>query len=453
MRIQAADGVAAPAVPLGRESVSERRPRFFSFRLFSTAVVNQALLSLASLSVGLLLIRHTTDLQYGYYVLVSNALMLLTGLQAAYIGPAMVNRLTVSDRTQRGELVGGLFREQRQVLRTLAAIVAAVAAVLWAGGVLDQVSGPLVVAAALTATATLNREFFRSVLLAYRRPQDVLRADLVYVVLMAIGVVVAILTPFPAAVAVLTLGAAALAGGNLLRRALGRHEPWDIRGMPGILRAIAPIGAWSTAGAGIHWAFNQGYSYLIAGTLGVSAVAAIAATRLLMMPVNLLSTGMGSLMLPMAARWLHNHGPASVLKRLALFTLGLSCAALLYFGIMWLLRDWIFDSILHKHFEDRDTLLGLWICVFLMIMFRDQMIWLLIARERFRPLAGLTAASAGVALSVSYLAMVRVGVSGALIGILVGESVQVGGIVIMSLREAGRPTPPQPDTPAAPPSA
>ena len=158
-----------------------------------------------------------------------------------------------------------------------------------------------------------------------------------------------------------------------------------------------------------------------------------------MMPVNLLSTGMGSMMLPMAARWLHNHGPASVLRRLALFTAGLAVAAMAYFGLMWLLRDWIFTELLHKSFPDRDLLLGLWICVFLMIMFRDQMIWLLIARERFRPLAALTAVSAIVALSVSYVAMLRIGVSGALIGILVGESVQVAGIVIMSLREAGRP--------------
>jgi O-antigen/teichoic acid export membrane protein len=447
MDMQAAEGVTAPvmppaAAPPGKEHVSESRPRLFFVRLFSTAVVNQALLSLASLLVGLVLIRHTTDLQYGYYVLVSNALMLLTGLQAAYIGPAMVNRLTRSDRTQRADLVGGLFREQRQVLRTASALAAAVGAGLWAMGILNEHSGPLVVAAAATATATLNREFFRSVLLAHRRPQDVLRADLVYVALMAIGVICAILSPYPAVIAVLTLGVAAIGGGNLLRRALGRHESWNIHGMPGILRAIAPIGAWSTAGAGIHWAFNQGYSYLIAGTLGVSAVAAIAATRLLMMPVNLLSTGMGSLMLPMAARWLHNHGPASVLRRLALFTLGLSLAAMVYFGIMWLLRDWIFAEILHKNFADRDLLLGLWICVFLMIMFRDQMIWLLIARERFRPLAGLTGASAVVALTVSYLAMLRLGVSGALVGILVGESVQVAGIVIMSLRESARPTVP-----------
>ncbi|HUN92071.1 MAG TPA: capsular biosynthesis protein [Burkholderiaceae bacterium] len=419
--------------------MNERRPRALFIKLFSTAVINQALLSIGNLAIGLILIRNTSDLQYGYYVLVTNALMLMTALQGAYIGPPLVNRLArCANGTERGDLVGGLFREQRQLLRTLAAFVAAAGAVLWAAGVLNEHSGPVVIVAAAAAVATLNREFFRAALLAYHRPQDVLKADVVYVALLAAGALAATFTSFPAVLAVCTLGIGAVVGGNLARRALNRHERWNIRGLPGILRQIAPVGAWSTLGSAIHWAFNQGYSYLIAATLGVPAVAAIAATRLLMMPVNLLSNGLGSLLLPLAARWLHHHGPMSVLRRLVLVTFGLAGAALAYFALMWVLRDWIFDSILHKHFEQRDLLLGLWVVVFLLIVFRDQLIWLLVARERFRPLAGLTAFSAVIALTASYFAMHRIGAPGALVGIAFGESLQVLGIIVMSLREPNR---------------
>ena len=416
--------------------MNEGRRRTMFLRLMSTAVVNQAVLSAASLLIGLLLLRHTTDLHYGYYVLGTTALMLMTGLQGAFIAPPMVNRLTHADLQQRADLVGGLFREQRNFMRVAAAIVVACAAALWLLGVLDRHTGPLVIATTLAGVAVLNREFFRAVLLAYRRPQDVLRADLGYVAAMVATVSVAIWTPSPGVASILGLGLAAVLGGKLLQRRLVRHEPYNVHGSPGILRDIAPVGAWSTLGSGIHWAFNQGYSYLIAGTLGVPAVAAVSATRLLMMPVNLLSTGMGSVMMPLAARWLHFRGPASVMRRLAAITLALATLALAYFGVMWLLRDFIFGTLLHKHFADRDLLLKLWVGVFLLILCRDQMIWLLAVRERFRDLAVLTAFSAALALTASYFAMVRMGVSGALVGIMAGEILQVAGIVILSLREA-----------------
>ena len=58
--------------------------------MFSSAVVDQAVLSAANLLVGVLLIRRSTDLEYGWYVLVWNALLLLTALQNAFIGPPMV---------------------------------------------------------------------------------------------------------------------------------------------------------------------------------------------------------------------------------------------------------------------------------------------------------------------------------------------------------------------------
>jgi O-antigen/teichoic acid export membrane protein len=412
--------------------LSEGRTRAKFLHLMSTAVVNQALLSAASLAVGLVLLRHSSDLHYGYYVLGTTALMLMTGLQGAYISAPMVNRLTHGD----------LYREQRIMLRKGAAVVVVAAAVLWAAGVLDRHTGALVIATALAGIATLNREFFRAVLLAYRRPADVLRADIGYVAALVGTVIIAVQTPSPGVAAILGMGCAAVVGGGLLQRRLVRHEAYNLAGSPGILREIAPVGGWSTLGSGIHWAFNQGYSYLIAGTLGVPAVAAVSATRLLMMPVNLLSTGMGSVMMPLAARWLHDRGPASVMRRLAAITLGLASLSLVYFGVMWLLRDFIFGELLHKHFPERDQLLKLWVCVFLLILCRDQMIWLLAVRERFRPLAALTAVSAAVALSVSYFAMLRLGVSGALVGILAGEVLQVAGIVTLSLREARTPRSP-----------
>lgn len=414
-------------------------PGHFAFaRLFGSAVVSQALLSAASFAIGLVLIRRSSDLQYGYFILASNAILLLVSLQNAFFAPPLAARMNQLDAAGRSALVGGLYREQRRIVWLAGGLVAAVALGLWYTHVLDQHNGPLLLVTVFAALAVLHREYFRMVLFTYRRPHDVLRTDVYYIALLVGGVYVATLTPLPAVLAVFTLGAAAVASWLMLSRALRRHEAWRSDGAVGILREIAPLAVWSTAGAAIHWTFSQGYVYLVAGTLDLAAVAAIAATRLLLMPVNLLSSGIGSLMLPLATGWLHRHGAAFLFRRLGWFALGMALVTLAWFGVLWLYRDWIFAVVLKKQFAQRDTLLLMWGLLFLVMVARDQLGYVLSAQGRFRELTLLTLASAGVSLSASYFAMLQLGVVGALAGMLVGELISVVGIVLLATR---RPAP------------
>jgi O-antigen/teichoic acid export membrane protein len=208
-----------------------------------------------------------------------------------------------------------------------------------------------------------------------------------------------------------------------------------MRGAPGILRSIAPLAVLSTSGAAIHWAFSQGYMYLAAGMLDVTAVAAIAATRLLMMPLNLLSTGIGTLMLPLTAGWLQREGAALALRRLGLFAAALTAVALAYFLVLWITRDWIFASLMKKDFLHRDQLLLLWMCAFIPMVVRDQLNYLLVASARFRSLTALGSVCAAVSLLAGYVGMTRFGVVGAPLGVLVGELISLSGVLFLSLRQ------------------
>jgi O-antigen/teichoic acid export membrane protein len=407
-------------------------------RKLSSAVIVQALLSAGNLAVGLILIRHASDAQYGYYVLVLNALMLITGAQTQFIGPAMVQRMTTLARPERSKFIGGLYRDQKQALPIAGLVASVVTTGLWLGGVLNTPLAILVYAAIAAAMATMYREFFRMVLLAYRLPTEVLRVDFLYVAMLVLGAALSTLFPAAATLTVLVLFAAAMSGGVLLSRALWRVEPWDLAAASGILRELAPIGAWTVAGGMIHWTYSQGYNFLIVGTLDVAAVAAVAATRLLMMPVNMLSTGVGSLMLPTASAWLLEHRPSVVFRRLLLLSLGLACLALVYLAIIWMLRDLIFADILHKQFANRDLLIVLWSAIFLLMIFRDQLLFLPLARARYRSLTILTLGCAAISLTVSYLTMLKLGTLGALVGVLTGESINVAGLIAMSIIEMNR---------------
>src|SRR5262249_48146402 len=140
------------------------------------------------------------------------------------------------------------------------------------------------VAGVIAAMATLFRDFMRAILVTYRRPYDVLRADIVFAFLFVGGVFLSTLTSTAAALSALAMAGGAVVSGVLITRALWRHDPWHTPGSHGAFARSLRLGIWAATGATIHWVFNQGYTYIVAARLDVSAVASIAATRLLLSP-------------------------------------------------------------------------------------------------------------------------------------------------------------------------
>jgi O-antigen/teichoic acid export membrane protein len=405
-------------------------------RMFSGAVAIQAMLSASSFFVGLLLVRRTSDAQYGYYVLILATISLVASLQGSFIGPPMIIRMSKADHEERANLIGGLLRDQARLLPVIAILPLIFGAFLQIRGSLGVVLALTLLAGTFATITSLRRNFLRSVLFAHRRPNDVLGADALYCILLVLGAYAATFTPLPAATAALTMAIASMLGSVMLTKTLWRVETWNPKAPLGMLREIAPLGAWSAFGSVSHWLFSQGYNYFVAGTLGVTAVAALAATRLLVMPVNLLSTGVASLMLPSVSNWMQHHSPPKVFMRLTLASLGLAALAACYLLVMWLLRGWIFDDILKKQFPDRDFLLELWCVISIVMLCRDQLLHFLVARARFRMTSSVTLISAIISISCSLIVMPYLGARGALVGLLFGELINVAGIVFFSLREA-----------------
>lgn len=404
-------------------------------RMFSGAVAVQALLSAASFIVGLLLVRRTSDAQYGYYVLIVTTILLATTLQGSFIGPAMVIRMTRSEEAERADLIGGLMRDQRRLLPILLALPGMLGVILWLRHSLDLTLALTLIAGTAATITSLRRNFLRSILFGFQRPNDVLGSDTLYSVLLVAGAYAATFAPMPAATAALTLAFACMLGSRSLSKALWRHEPWNPQAPLGMLRAIAPLGAWSALGSGVHWLFSQGYNYLVAGMLDVTAVAALSATRLLVMPVNLLSTGVATTLFPTVSRWLQDKSPAKVFGRLVLVSAGLGALAAFFLLLIWLARGWIFADVLRKNFANRDLLLLLWFGIVILMLFRDQLLHFLVAREKFRLTSTITLVSALVSISISLVAIRRSGVAGALVGLLAGELFNVAGIIVFSIRE------------------
>ncbi|RXN87009.1 capsular biosynthesis protein [Achromobacter aloeverae] len=391
------------------------------------------MLSAANFLVGLILIRYTHDTQYGYYVLGFNAMMLAVTLQGSFIGTPLIIRLPTLTEAQRSAWVGSLLRDQIRWSMFGGVATLAGAAIAWAMGALDRESAPVLVAGLVLVLCQLYREYFRSVLLMVQRTVPVLAADSVYVACLIVGGLAATRFAAAATAALLAAAAAALVGAELLRRILG--PGLDRQAAPGRLADIARTGAWAAAGGVIYWLFTQGYSFVAAATLDIAGVAALAASRLLMMPINVMSTGVQKQLVPIASGWVHQSGVAHTFRRLLIFSCIMGVLTLVYGAVVWLLRDWIFVDLMRKSFDYRNTLLLMWIGVFLVMVMREPITQLLVLRQRFRTLMAASLASAVVALTISYLGMTQFGTRGAPIGILVGEVLNLIAALWMVRRE------------------
>lgn len=421
----------------------------------ASAILAQGLVSAANFAMGVLLLHTAGTQPYAHYVLAVNGIGLLVSLQTAFLGPPLSTRLPGLPQEAKSRLVGALLAEQQRVLWFAGAVlVFAIVVYLlcsspfspWAAGRQASHAGAptpdilvVMVGAAGALLATLRREFLRQALLALRRAHDILGADLRYAILSMTGLLAISVVPSGLAPAVLLLAMAtgAVHSRTVLQRALHQQFMPPAGRQAGLLRDMAPLAVWSTSGAALFWVYTQGFLYLVAAQLGTQAVAALAATRLLLMPINLLSSGLGGLLAPAAARWLSVMGRTGLLRRLSGIAVTMGGLTVLWVGALYWLRPVLFPLLFRQPVEEADTLLLAWGAIYVSMSLRDQLGYLLTALGRYRQLTTLTAlatlASVGGSLAgMAWLPDPR----GAMVGVVAGEAVSLAGTLLLVILAA-----------------
>lgn len=404
-------------------------------RLFSTAIIDQVMLSGANFLVGLILIRLTNDFTYGLYVLIQSALLLLISAQGSGISAPLAAVVPHKVAEERRAMVGAIATIQRRVLL----YVVPIAFALTLGGLLlgryDGLIAEVLACAVVAGWGVLRRDYLRSVLLIYSKPHEVLRADTLYVVVLLGGVLFAsLVTRSPVVWVTITIAGAAWAGTGRAHRAVAADPGWVAGDTAAAWRELRVFGFWSLFGSVMYWLFGQSYSYLLVTRLSLKAVADVNETRLLLMPAIVISIGIQSLLAPTAAKWNAEYGFHRLVRRLLAILGIVGSLDLLYFLVVWIFRGWLIGGLMHKHIEDRDHLLLLWAAVAIIGLMRDVLLCSLTALAKFHWTASTTALSAVVALAIMWFGIGWWGASGVLIGQIVGEVLNVAGIVLLMRR-------------------
>jgi O-antigen/teichoic acid export membrane protein len=410
---------------------------------FGFAIFDQVVLSVSNFLVGFGLIRYTSDHDYGLFVLIQSTLILIVGLHNSYLASPVAILSAKLPAEERWQTIGYVKRVQRRVLRTAAIPLVLLPLIGYALGILNGPFALIVAAGILAVWAALRREFLRAVLLMYFRPRTLLAADSVYSVTLLVGVAAAIFVGKNVVIgATCALAGAAWVGAAAAHRSLGKDQPWQEEGGVAIWPQVHSLGIWAVTGSTIWWVLGQSYSYLLATRLDLTAVADVNATRLLLMPAIVLTIGVGSLLGPTAPNWFAQIGIHRLVRRLLMIMLAVGLVELAYYLIVWIGRDWLAVGVLHRNIHNLDRLLILWSGVAIIALCRDVLQCALIAMGRLKSLAWQVGVSTAIAIVIMWYGLDWWGAPGVLIGMIVGELINLAGIIILiirSMREAPRP--------------
>jgi O-antigen/teichoic acid export membrane protein len=401
-----------------------------AFRLFSSAILDQVLLSGTNFAVGFLLIRFTSDQDYALYILVQSALLLVSSMHNAWLmGPLSVLAPKLP-ANERWLTVGSIKLTQRRWLRRG---LPCLLVIPLAGYLLNALSPTLAAVTAIGVIATwmtLRREFLRNVLLMYSRPHTLLGVDTVYAACLLAGVATVILIGKQVVIgATGAIVVASWACAFAAHRSLGANPGWREETTVSIWPDIRRLGFWAVLGSTIWWFLGQSYSYMLATRLDLTAVANVNVARLLVAPMFVLTIGVGSLLSPTAATWYAGSGIRALTRRLLLFLLVVGLLEIAYFSIVWIFRDWLLTTALHKHIEDRDRLLMLWGIVAIIALCRDVLQCGLFALGKFKSLAWQVGVSTAIALAVMWFGISWWNATAVVFGQIVGEVINLAFII------------------------
>jgi O-antigen/teichoic acid export membrane protein len=143
----------------------------------------------------------------------------------------------------------------------------------------------------------------------------------------------------------------------------------------------------------------------------------------------MLLAGISQLLLPMASGWQERNGTHEVASRMTLIGALIFGAALCYFGLIWTLRTWIVASVLHRQVVSLDPLMLMWGAAFAVSTLRTFGMVVLQVQERFAPLVFLALVSTSSSLILCRWGITHYGAVGSVLGIILGESVDLFGII------------------------
>ena len=387
------------------------------------SIADQALLSTINFSIGLFFIHFAEKEAYGLYSLAYGAITLVISFAGALIGTPMTVSYADRPEERRERYCASMLVGQYWVFLPVVGLALAVIGVLCQLGLLQRNMTSFAAVIAVASLGGMLWEFSRRYYYLQLQPRKVLRLDICYASLMAVGLIAAASRNLSDmhwwvfvlyGLATLGTGLYALVGSGLTTR-LNAVEVWEA------LKEAWRLGRWALGGVMVTWLQSQSFAYFLALFADLGRVADANAARLLLAPLMLLNTGLNNVFLPQLARMRSDNHYAATEKLAHQFMWGLTGIFVVYSILVLLVEEKLIRVVLGESYQGIEPLIVAWAVVNLLTALRSTSSILLQAFKEFRVITLANTGSALVVVGITWPLIYYYGTLGSIAALGVGE--------------------------------
>jgi len=391
------------------------------------SVADQALLSATNFSIGMYFVHFSTKDEYGLYALSYGVITLVISFAGALIMTPMTVNYADRPIEQRESYCTSMLVGQYAIFLPAIALVLLAVGCLYQAGVLDLDTTRLATVLGIAAVGGMLWEFSRRYYYLRLQPGTVLRWDICYASMMAIGLVTAMYSNLRSmhwwifviyGLATAGTGLWALSESELARPSDSR-QVWDS------VRESWGHGRWTLGGVLVTWVQNQSFVYFLAVFADLASVADANAARLLVAPLMLVNSGLTNVLLPrlVLLRSEERYIEAEQLAhRLMWMIAGIF---VLYTALVVLADGRLTSLVLGDTYTGLESFIVAWAAVNLLTALRGNTSILLQVFKAFRTITLANIGSAVVVLILTWPLMYYYGVLGSIAAVALGEIILV----------------------------
>ena len=385
------------------------------------AAFDQGMISAINLGVQILLIKTVIKNDYGYYSVALAIIMYLMSFQNAVVNTPITVSIAGKTPEVKNKYISSIFSGQLLALGIASIAGLIVVFSLYSFG---WSTGESLVAASLClgSFGILNREFLRSYFFAEEEPIKVLKLDFYYGLIYAALIAVSYLVfKISIPLIIIFMGVAAGFDSLILNKRLKLNLNFtDIKA------AYAEnwlISKWSLIGVTVTHLQSYSYLYVIGALLGSTAMADVSASRLLLMPLGLITIGWGSVVRPYGSKLREQNQLKKFFRNLLLASSSFPVIILVITLVLYFSSDWLLNTVFTSDYESVFEYLFFWAILTAVGFFRANASYGLQVVKKFKSLALLNGFTMFITVALAFFLTNQFQIKGALVASIAGEVV------------------------------
>ena len=381
---------------------------------------DQCLLSAFNFTINIFLLKNVSQSQFGFHTIAFTVMLFFISIQNALVTTPMSILLYTKQADAKQNYLNSLFNGQL-IISLIVAVISYIFIMIIGNHHLISKYKYLIICLNFTIVGFLLREFIRCCYFAKEIPFEVLRADILYISIYGVTILI-IYHFFELSIYYnfITLGTSAIIIVLIHHKRLHlKLTTYDIKNS---YRQNWKYGKWALLGVTVTHLQTNSYLYLIAAIVGSVATAEISAARMLLMPLILLQESWHKVAIPNGSRLREEHKIKEFFFQQIGFSVAIVVIALIYVSLLFLFALPLQHYLLTSKYNNSFNYLYFFGLIIAMRCILSNASYGLQVLKHFRYLATINSITMIITLTLSYLFMLKYSTIGALIGLIIGNT-------------------------------